>query len=43
MLTELRREIGQLVVRTTAKVTGKVLTVDDQRRLIEDTNKELAA
>jgi hypothetical protein len=30
-------------VRTTAKVTGKVLTVDDQRRLIEDTNKELAA
>lgn len=43
MLTELRREIGQLVVRTTAKVTGKVLTVDDQRRLIDDANKELAA
>jgi F-type H+-transporting ATPase subunit b len=43
MLTELRREIGQLVVQTTAKVTGKVLTVDDQRRLIADTNKELAA
>lgn len=43
MITELRREIGQLVVQTTAKVTGKVLTVADQRRLIEDTNKELAA
>jgi F-type H+-transporting ATPase subunit b len=43
MLAELRREIGQLVVQTTAKVTGKVLTVEDQRRLIEDTNKELAA
>jgi F-type H+-transporting ATPase subunit b len=43
MMTELRREIGQLVVQTTAKVTGKVLTVADQRRLIEDTNKELAA
>jgi F-type H+-transporting ATPase subunit b len=43
MLTELRREIGRLVVQTTARVTGKVLTVDDQRRLIDDTNKELAA
>jgi F-type H+-transporting ATPase subunit b len=43
MLAELRHEVGQLVVQTTAKVTGKLLTVDDQRRLIEDTNKELAA
>jgi F-type H+-transporting ATPase subunit b len=43
MLAELRREIGQLVVKTTARVTGKVLTVEDQRRLIDDTNKELAA
>ncbi len=43
MLTELRREVGRLVVQTTAKVTGKILTVDDQRRLLEDATRELAA
>jgi F-type H+-transporting ATPase subunit b len=43
MLNELRREIGQLVVRTTGAVAGKVLTPDDQKRLIEETNKQLAA
>jgi F-type H+-transporting ATPase subunit b len=43
MLTELRREVGRLVVATTAKVTGKVLTLDDQKRLAEETNRELAA
>ena len=36
MLGELRREVGRLVVRTTAVVTGKVLTADDQRRLTEE-------
>lgn len=39
----LRREIGQLVVRTTAQVTGKVLTMDDQKRLIDETGKQMAA
>ena len=43
MLAELRREVGRLVVQTTAKVTGKVLTSDDQQRLVEETNKQLAA
>jgi len=43
MLTELRREVGRLVVETTGKVAGKVLTMDDQKRLIEETNRELAA
>jgi F-type H+-transporting ATPase subunit b len=43
MLTELRREVGRLVVATTAKVTGKVLTPDDQGRLVEETNRQLAA
>jgi len=43
MLGELRREVGRLVVATTARVTGKVLTLEDQRRLAEETNKELAA
>lgn len=43
MLTELRREVGQLVVKTTSAVTGKVLTADDQKRLAEETTKQLAA
>ena len=37
MLADLRREVGRLVVQTTAAVIGKVLTPDDQRRLAEDT------
>ena len=43
MLAELKREVGRLVVETTSKVTGKVLTMDDQKRLAEETNKQLAA
>jgi F-type H+-transporting ATPase subunit b len=43
MKLELRREVGRLVVETTAKVTGKILTVDDQQRLADETNKQLAA
>jgi len=40
---ELRKEIGSLVVKTTAQVTGKILTMDDQKRLAEETNKQIAA
>jgi F-type H+-transporting ATPase subunit b len=43
MMSELKAEIGRLVVETTAKVSGKVLTAEDQQRLIDETNKELAA
>jgi F-type H+-transporting ATPase subunit b len=43
MKTELRREVGRLVVSTSAKVTGKILTLDDQTRLAEETNRQLAA
>jgi F-type H+-transporting ATPase subunit b len=43
MLTELKREIGRLVVQTTSTVTGKILTADDQKRLAEETEKQLAA
>ena len=43
MLIELKREVGRLVVQTTATVTGKVLTSEDQRRLAEETAKQLAA
>jgi F-type H+-transporting ATPase subunit b len=43
MLADLRREVGRLVVQTTATVTRKVLTADDQKRLAEETNRELVA
>ena len=43
MLAELRREVGRLVVQTTTAVVGKVLTPDDERRLAEETARELSA
>lgn len=43
MKGELRREVGRLVVATAAKVTGKILTPEDQQRLAEETNRQVAA
>lgn len=43
MLAELKREIGRLVVQTTATVTGKILTSEDQRRLAEETAKQVGS
>jgi len=43
MLADLKREVGGLVVQATAKVVGKILTPEDQRRLAEETAKELTA
>jgi len=43
MLADLRREVGRLVVDTTGKVTGKVLTPEDQKRLADETSRQLAA
>ena len=43
MLAELKREVGRLVIQTTATVTGKILTAEDQRRLAEETAKQVAA
>ena len=43
MLTELKREVGRLVIDTTAKVTGKVLTGDDQKRINEEAARTVAA
>ena len=42
-MTQLKRELGRLVVDTTAKVTGKVLNPDDQRRLQEEAARTLSA
>jgi F-type H+-transporting ATPase subunit b len=43
MLTDLRREVGTLVVHTASQVIGKVLTPEDQQRLSEETRRQLAA
>ena len=42
-MSQLKRELGRLVVDTTAKVTGKVLTPDDQRRLQEEASRQVAS
>ena len=37
MLAELKREVAHIVVVTTKTVTGKILTPDDHRRIVEET------
>jgi F-type H+-transporting ATPase subunit b len=41
-MESLKRELGRLVVETTAKVTDKVLTPEDQRRLQEEAVRQVA-
>ncbi len=43
MKAELRGEVVRLVIATTAKVTGKILTAEDHQRLAEETNRQMAA
>jgi len=43
MLAELKHEVGRLVVQATTRVTGKILTPEDHRRLAEETAKQVAA
>src|SRR2546428_12833972 len=38
----LKRELGRVVIDTTAKVTGKVLTAEDQKRLQEEAARQVA-
>jgi F-type H+-transporting ATPase subunit b len=42
VLAEVKREVGRLVVQTSAAVTGKILTPEDHRRLAEETARQLA-
>ena len=42
-MTELKRELGRLVINTTAKVTGKVLTSEDQKRLQDEAARQIAS
>src|SRR5438874_3933238 len=41
-MQNLKRELGRLVVDTTAKVTGKVLTPEDEKRLQEEAARQVA-
>jgi F-type H+-transporting ATPase subunit b len=41
VLDQIKNEIAELTLITTAKVTGKLLTGDDQRRLIDSAVEEL--
>lgn len=41
-MEQLKHELGRLVVETTAKVTGKVLTPEDQKRLQEEAARQVA-
>jgi F-type H+-transporting ATPase subunit b len=43
MFAELKSEFGRLVVQTSATVTGKILTPEDQQRLAEETARQLTA
>jgi F-type H+-transporting ATPase subunit b len=43
MFTQVKQELGRLVVQTTAVVTGKILTPEDQRRLTEETTSQVNA
>jgi F-type H+-transporting ATPase subunit b len=42
MLADLKREVGRLVVQAATTVTGKILTSEDQRRLAEETARQVA-
>ncbi len=42
MVADVKKEMVGLVVDTTAKVTGKILTPEDQKRLNEETSSQLA-
>jgi len=42
MFGQLKRELGRLVVQTTATVTGKILTPKDQQRLTEETTLQIS-
>lgn len=43
LMAELKKELSRLIVETTARVTGKVLTAGDQKKITEEATKELAA
>lgn len=43
MMEQLKQEVGRWVAQATTAVTGRILTAEDQRRLAEETAKQVAA
>ena len=43
LMEELKRHLGELVIQTTEKVAGKILTAEDQARLNTETLRQLGA
>jgi F-type H+-transporting ATPase subunit b len=43
IMAEMKQELGRLVVDTTARVTGKVLSSEDQQRINEEAARQMAA
>jgi F-type H+-transporting ATPase subunit b len=43
LMAELKQQVGALVIQTTEKIAGKVLTPDDQARLNTETLQQLGA
>jgi F-type H+-transporting ATPase subunit b len=43
IMADMKRELGRLVVDTTTRVTGKVLTPEDHQRISEETVRQIAA
>src|ERR1700737_1910313 len=43
VMAELKRELGRLVVATTDRVTGKVLSPEDHERINEETARQVTA
>jgi F-type H+-transporting ATPase subunit b len=43
VMAEMKHELGRLVVDTTARVTGKVLSPEDQERINEEAARQIAA
>ncbi len=43
LMAELKQQVGALVIQTTEKVAGKVLSSDDQTRLNSETLRQLSA
>jgi F-type H+-transporting ATPase subunit b len=43
MLVNLKNQVGRLAVQATAKITGRILTPEDQQRLADETTRRIAA
>ncbi|HEX7193403.1 MAG TPA: ATP synthase F0 subunit B [Chthoniobacterales bacterium] len=43
IMAEMKRELGRLVVDTTSRVTGKVLSPEDHQKINEETARQIAA